>query len=161
MIKDSGITLIEVVTVIALIVLVAYIIMSTDFSSYRSYSFRNERDSLIADLQRSRSEALNNICFGTCTDGASHGIHFQKDNQNNQYVNFQGTSWDTHDASLDEIISIHGAMQITGPTDVIFSNLSGDVDVTPSGSYNITLTDNMNHTSIISLNSVGQIKWTN
>lgn len=157
--KDNqiGFTLIEIIIVVGLLVFVAYIILSTNFSSYRSYSFRDERDTLINNLQRMRSLAMNNICYGTCTSGTSHSVHFET----SEYILYQGEDWDSHDSEADEIVKINPVMQISGPTDIVFTPLSGDVTVTPSGSYDITLTDNMSHSSVITLNKVGQIKWTN
>ncbi len=159
--NQNGLTLIEIITTIALFVFVTYIVMSTNFSSYRGYSFRDERDALVNNLERSRSEAMNNICFGTCTNGITHGIHFEQDSQNAQYIIYQGSDWASHDSTADEVISINSAMQISGPADVIFSTLSGDASVTPADNYDITITDNMNQTSVITINSVGQITWTN
>jgi len=50
-----------------------------NMNAFRGFSFRNDRDTMVAALQKARSQAINNICLGTgCTDGKPHGVYFIK-----------------------------------------------------------------------------------
>lgn len=155
----GGFTVIEIMVVVAIIVIIGSVTMATNMDSFRGYSFRDERDILINTLTRARSMAVNNMCFGeTCEGGKPHGIHFEAD----KYTIFQGSTWASRDGEVDEVIEINPVIEISTslllPFDVIFAQLSGDVLI---GVLDITISDDTFHTSIISLNSEGQIKWTN
>lgn len=123
-------------------------------SSYRGYSFRNERNMLISILQKARSQATSNFCLGSlCPDGQPHGVHIDP----GQYVIFQGTTYVSGN-SLNEIIKPNlGNILINAPTDIVFAQLSGSV-TTPG---TITISDQAGHSSMISVNGEGQIIWTN
>ena len=155
--SQSGITLIEIIVVMALITMMATLTLATSMDSFRGYSYRNERDAIVNSLQRARSQAISNICLGTCTTGMPHGVHFNA----NSYTIFQGIDYASRDIIADEIIRMNPAISATGPTDIIFAELSGDVTATPAGALDLIVKDTTGHTSTITLNSEGQIKWTN
>jgi Tfp pilus assembly protein FimT len=127
--------------------------MSMD--AYRGFSFRNDRDAVVAALQRARSQSINNVCLGSgCTDGRPHGVHFDPDAK--EVVIFQGSDWSSPDSDVDEKISFESkATTVTGATqDVVFDQLSGD-----SASATITLNDGAGRSTDITINSVGQIDY--
>ena len=154
---SRGITLIEIIVVMALITIIAALTMATSMDAFRGYSYRNERDTVVNSLQRARSQSISNMCLGTCTTGMPHGIHFEA----GKYTIFQGTDWASRNTLIDEVIQTNPAITTTGPTDVIFAELSGNITVNPVGSLNIVVKDATGHTSTITLNNEGQIKWTN
>jgi prepilin-type N-terminal cleavage/methylation domain-containing protein len=153
----SGFTLVEVLVVMGMVALVASLGLFVSMDSYRSSNFRGERSALINDLYKARSQALNNVCLGTCGGGAPHGVHFES----GKYTIFQGESFLLRNPLFDEVTNTDNDISISGPTDIIFSQLAGNVTVTPTGTWNILLTDNGTNLSTISLNSEGQLKWTN
>jgi prepilin-type N-terminal cleavage/methylation domain-containing protein len=154
--KNSGFSLIEILVVLGMLSLLAAFTLFIGTDSYRGYSFRNERDTIVSILQKARSQAMSNVCLGSgCTGGEPHGVHFAS----GQYVIFQGSSFNPSDPNNEVRISGYN-LDLTGSTmtDVIFTQLSGEA--TPTGA--IRLTDpNTNHTSDITINSAGQIAWTN
>lgn len=154
---SGGMTLIEILVVIGILAIVAGFSLATNLDSFRGYSFRDERDTLVNNLQRVRGMSINNICKGVCgLGGLPHGIHFE----NGKYTLFQGGAYVVSEPA-NEVVEIKPAIQIAGLTDVIFTQLSGNATVNPVGVWNITVTDNANHTSIITINSEGRITWTN
>jgi len=122
--------------------------------NYRSYSFSNERDLLVAILHKARNQAINNMCVGAlCTDGKPHGVHITP----GAYTIFQGATFATRDSAVDEVIQTKAPVTVTGINDIVFSQLSGNAS--PVGTT--TIADPTNHSSVISINSEGQISWTN
>lgn len=157
-----GFTLIEVLIVMALIVFVAGFGLIVNMESYRATSFRTERDTLVALLQKARSESINNMCFSAaCTGGKPHGIHMGA----HQYVLFQGESYATRDVALDEVVGArYLGLTTTAPSfnDIVFSRLAGTTTPNPGGTQTLTLVDSAGvETSVITVSLEGQISWTN
>ncbi len=156
----NAFTLIEVLIVMALIVIVAGFGLIVSMQSYQNYSFRSERDALVAALQEARSQSIENMCFGSCTGGKPHGVHLGL----HQYVIFQGETYATRDAAVDEIIAAnYFALSTTSPsfTDVVFSRVAATTTPNPSGVATISLVDTAgSDSSVISVNPEGQITWT-
>ena len=153
--RDRGLSLIEIVVVIGLLTAIAGLSMLVSIDTYRSYLFRGERDKVVQALQKARSRAIHNICFGAgCSNGRPHGVNI--DSSTGTVTNFQGTSV-SELPSVNDPFSLNDGITISGLSDVVFSQLSGDA--APEG--NITITDEVGHISVISINSEGQILWTN
>ena len=151
-----GFTLIEVLVVIGIFAMLGAISLIISLDSYRGYMFRNERDTLITSLQKARSQSVNNVCYGTCTNGRPHGVAFSP----SQTIIFQGASFALRDVSADEVMNrSYNAVSVTPGSlgEVVFAQLSGDV-ATPG--Y-VTITDGLAHTSTTTISSNGQISWTN
>ena len=155
--SGAGLTLIEIIMVMTLVTTMATLTLATSMDSFRGYSYRNERDTVVNSLQRARSQAISNMCLGVCTTGMPHGVHFSAGN----YTIFQGADFASRNIIADEVVQTNPAISITGPTDVTFAELSGDVTTLPVGSFDIVVKDTTGHTSTVTLNSEGQIKWTN
>lgn len=157
----TGFTLLEVLVVIGILTLVAGAGTFFGLESVRGNSFRNDRDMLVAVLQKARSQSTSNMCFGSgCSGGKSHGVRVES----GQYVIFQGADWASRDSAVDEAISINtGTVTVSGPLgvvpyDVVFAQLSGDAN---PATAEITVVDTAGHSSLISINGEGRIAWTN
>lgn len=152
-IHKQGFTLIEIVVVMGLLAILGSLGLIMSLDSYRSYAFRNERDLIVTVLQKARSQAINNVCLGSgCTSGADHGVHLQT----GSYTIFQGTIFASANHSLDQVVQSSSAtVQLSGLTDVVFSQLSGNA--APAG--NITVSDGVGHSTTISINDAGRIDW--
>ncbi len=154
---SGGFTLIEVTVVLGLIGIVAAFTAVVTLDSYRGFVFRSDRDTLIAALQRARSQGMNNVCLGAgCTNGKQHGVAITPD----QYVIFQGTSYAARDVLLDEVLPRAGGDISLSPgslSEVVFKQLSGKVAL--PGSF--MLVDSRGHVSSVAVNEEGQITWTN
>jgi Tfp pilus assembly protein FimT len=152
---EAGFSLIEILVVMGMLTIIGALGLFMSMDSYRSYAFRNERNIVVSALQRARSQAVSNVCMGaTCTDGKPHGVHVVT----GQYVIFQGASYATRDAGYDQVINANTPnVSISGLSEVVFAQLSGEV-ATPGS---ITVGDNVGHSSVITINSVGQVVWSN
>lgn len=161
--RARGFTLLEIIVVIALTAFIAGFALIVSLDDYRGFGFRNERDVVVAVLQKARSQAVNNMCFErgsiSCTDGKPHGAYFGNDGE---YVIFQGASYASRDADADEIIDAKdGGTGVSGFTEVVFERLSGDASTNPSGIRTLTVTDESGRASVFTVEASGRIWWTN
>jgi len=149
----TGFTLIEVIVVMGLLTAIAALVAFANFDSWRGYTFRGERNLLVSILQKARSQSVNNICLGSlalCSDGKPHGVAIQAD----KYVIFQGASFATRDAALDENIDAAGNIVHAGISEVVFEQLSGDANAPGD----IILSDGV-RSATISINNEGRINY--
>jgi Tfp pilus assembly protein FimT len=158
---SKGFTVLEMLVVMGLFVLVCSLALIISMDSWRGDTFRNDRDGIVGALQRARSQAVNNMCLGVgCTDGKPHGVHFyaKTDANKDTIVIFQGNSFNIADANNESIkfASETNFVDSVLPVDIIFSQLSGNA----SSTVNIMM-NGPGHSSKISVNSAGQIDWTN
>ena len=150
---QHGLTLIEIVVVIAIIGLIVSLGLITSFDSYRGYLFRSERTTLVSVLSRARSQAMNNM-FET-----THGICY--DNSAKNYAIFRGSGYlatnptneTVNSNSVAIIISIPSSFICSPGSGVIFSQLSGT-----TSPIDIVVTEN-NRVSTTSINYEGAINW--
>ena len=144
----KGFTLLEAVMVLAIVAAVGTFALGMSFDDYRGDSARTERATLVAVLERARSQAMSNTCLGTgCTEGQPHGVHFTP----NSYILFQGPHFTTDDEANEQIAHVTKSIIVTGG-DVVFSQLSATT--TPEV---ITITDPTGRTLTVTVGSEGQI----
>lgn len=152
---NRGFTVPEVMVAIGLLAVIGVLGLFVNMESLRSGSFSNDRDAAVSALRRARSLAVNNVCFGSaCTDGKSHGVHF--DPENKQVVIFQGGSYNSSDLT-NEVIPFDDKsvyVDASSSLDVIFDRISGNAATTT-----IILKDGAGHISTIKTNSEGRIDW--
>ena len=144
-------TLIEVIIVVAIFASLAGLLAVSNADAYREFIFHNEVSTLTTVLAKTRIQSMNNVCLeSSCTDGKSHGVALFP----NRYVVFQGLSYATRDISQDEEIEANSRILRSGVSEVVFGQLSGDVNV----NGDIHLTDGM-RSAVISINNEGRISW--
>ena len=142
-----------------LLVIVASLGLFMSMETLRGGSFRNDRNTAVSALQRARSLAINNMCFGDCDNGKPHGVHFNSDG----VIIFQGENY-TAGESENETIDFDSKTTTVDASkinngNIIFKQLSGDL--LDASSSSVIIGDGMGHSSEIKVNSEGQIDWTN
>lgn len=155
--NSRGFTLLEILVVMGLILMVVAFGLIVSFDDYRGFTFRNERDIVVSVIQKARGQAINNMCFGAgCTDGKPHGVYF---GSAGQYIIFQGATYASRDATVDEVIDAKDkAATLTGMNTVVFNRLRADA-VTTGGA---TLTVSQpGRTSVVTVEPEGRVWWTN
>lgn len=153
----TGFTLLEVLVVIGIMTMLGGFALIVSMDVYRGFAFRTERDMLVSVLYKARNQSMSNVCLGAgCIDGSPHGVYVST----GQYVIFQGTSYATRDTAVDEVIVASNAAASIAPhslSEVVFTQLSGIAS--PVGT--IGLIDTAGHVSTTTINSEGQISWSN
>lgn len=152
---SRGFSLIEILVVIGLLTIVGGFGAVVSLDGLGSSYFTNDKDSVITVLQKARSRAVSNMCFGGCTDGSAHGVHF--DHGTNTYILFQGTEYSASDPH-NETATLNPGTTLAGVTDVVFEKLSGSASTSPGSS--LTITDSAGRTTQIDFNLEGRISWT-
>lgn len=149
-----GLTLIEVLIVMGLLVILGGVSLVVSMDMYRGAGFYSERDLVVSVLQHARSLAVNNTCRGTgCTNGLPHGVHIQGDS----YTLFQGPTYNVGDPTNAVYVANQAFAKSPSTLDIVFSQLSG---TTTCGGCALTVTDNAGYTSVITVTADGQITWT-
>lgn len=148
----SGFTLIEIIVVFALVSFVALLTLSIDPLSYELNSFGSEVDTIAELLQTAREDALANI------DQLPHGVALHPPDHPNADVLFEGSSYANRVVAKDEVISgsFPLALSSTTPTEVVFSQVSGDSNFEGDLLFSDPQTG---AAKVISLNHVGRISW--
>ena len=141
--KNRGFTLIEVLVVI--FIFTALLAMSAFFNItfYKGSSFGVDVDTFTTVLQRARGKAMSNI------NQLNQGVYIDT----TKYVLFQGDSFATRNSAFDQDISRNSNLTFTGPSEVVFGQLSGS----SSFQGNIIIKDGPK-TATVSLNYEGLIK---
>lgn len=137
--NQRGFTVVELLVVIGIFATMASLGMWLSADTYRSRSFQTDVNTVVSVLQRARSRAMNNV------NETSHGVK----------LNAAGyTLFQTGDSSKDEVIEGNPTFLFSGPTEILFSQLSGD-----SSATGLLVITSGAKTATISLNNEGQISW--
>lgn len=143
--KNKGFTFIEIIMVVAILMALAGLGLIFGIDFYKTYSLDTERNVVSSLLQKARSRAQNNF------NQSPHGVYFQS---NNYYIIFQGASYALRNVDYDQLIPKNQAINISGISEIIFGQLSGDSQI----AGNVILNNNK-RTLIISINNEGGINW--
>jgi len=144
----NGFTLVEIILVLGLLTMLGGFGLFISMDFYRSYSLRASRNTLISTLHKARSQAISNI------DQAPHGIRIES----NQYTVFEGPTYASRTATLDEVIGAEPTVTIstisTLPLDIVFGQLDGSV-----AASNTVQVGSGVKIYTISINNEGAIDW--
>lgn len=121
---QSGFTLIEMLIVIGIFLIIFSVGFPIGLDFYLDYQFESEFNLLNSSLQYARNLAMVNH------NESDHGLYL--DNQN--FVIFQGSSFASRVSSQDKTYPRTSVVAITGPSELIFSALSGE---TASSTYTL------------------------
>lgn len=148
--SQSGFTLIEVITVMAIFIILASLGLFLSMDFYKSFAFHNERKILVSILQKARSQSLANI------NQKPHGMYIDYAANPKTYTLFQGSNYASRDVNQDIVFQASWAVTPLGMTEVVFSQLSGQASV--SGG-NLTLRDSIHSDAVIFINNEGRIDF--
>src|SRR3989344_1210319 len=140
--RQSGFTLIEMLVTLGLAGIILLIGLPMGFDAYQRYAFASDKSIFINALQKARIRAASNVAQ------TEHGIKIGDD----RYIIFRGPSY--VGSTTDEIINKNANLTISGTSEIVFSQLSGD------SSFNgeLVISDSF-RTAKINTNSEGGISW--
>jgi len=141
---DKGFTLIELLIVSAILAILAGLTVPSLTSTYSDYVLTSEKDLASSLLRRTRSLAMAGF------NDNDHGIKIASAS----YIEFEGTTYATRDASKDILTPRNADIAVSGSTEFVFSRLSGRSDQ----AMLILILDDLNKASI-SINQEGLINW--
>ena len=147
--RGEGFTLIEVLLVLAVISMIVGATLFFDVNGYRGDSFRAERNNLVVALQSARADALNNV------NQHKHGVAINPAGYKG-YVIFEGDTYASSDVTSRKDIpaSYPVTLDVSSPSEVVFSQLSGNANM----SGELILLDTLrNASTTIVINYEGKI----
>lgn len=147
---EKGFTLVEFLVVFGIMAIIISFALVMSMETYRGSSFRGDRNTLVAVLERARALSIGNVCIGTCTDGKAHGVHIQA----GTYVLFHGNSYVSSDPN-NTIFDANTLVTHSAVMDIVFSQLAA----TTTGAQIVLKSGE--HISTTTVSTEGQITWTN
>lgn len=141
--SNKGVTLIEVLIVVAIIVIISGLGLFVGIDFYKTYALNSERDIIVSILMKTRNKAANNF------NESPHGVYIDSSG----YAIFQGVSYASRNQSYDEFIKRTNAVSASGLQEMVFEQLTGSL-TTAAG--DVTLSNGVKSINI-SLNSEGRI----
>ena len=142
--KTAGLTLMEVILVIAITVIIFWFALSVGTRQIGTQSLLSERDVVLGLLRDARSRAMGNI------NQSDHGVFIGT----NTYTSFDGETYSSRNQTYDSVFPKFDGVNFSGLTEVVFLSLSGQS--TASGTI---MMYNSTGTSTISINNEGAINW--
>lgn len=147
----GGITLIEVIVIIFLVVIVGAIVFTNLSSFKKEQVLRNTASDIVTFLNKAKQNTLSSV------NSSSYGVHFDS----NKMVLFTGSVYSSSDTNnevveFNSLVSIPaiGGLNIGGGSDVIFERLTGD---TVGGTIKLQRNDDNTKYKIINISKTGLI----
>jgi len=161
--KNKGLTLVEILVVIAIFGMILFFGLIINLNSYKASIFRSERFVLVSLVSKARNKSINNI------NESRWGICFDNTNPlKPKYILFQGDDYlsaiNKQNTESNPVVIITPLPSIfsctTGPG-IVFDQLTGKLypQLSPhTTEFVVSLTENT-RISNISINNEGRINW--
>ena len=138
----KGLTLSEILIVVAIIAILISFTLPLGLDFYRSQQLETQSQGVIQALRRAQLKAMS------VEDDSRFGVYLTNDN----YTLFKGSSYLTRDVNFDEVFDLPMIINVSGLTEVVFFKLEGKPNVTG----NIILSSNEDMRTI-HINEVGRV----
>lgn len=149
--KNKGITLIEVLIIIAIITIILSIVNISLTSFHNEQVLKNTTIDMVSLINKAKQNTLSSL------DSTNYGVHFDTD----KAVLFTGATYSSG-ASTNQIslfdskvrIPSSGGLNIGGGSNVVFERLTGD---TIGGTITLQLTSDASKQKIITISKTGLV----
>lgn len=141
---QNGFTLIEIVILFGIFAALMALGLPIGIDTYRSYLLTSDTSLVLSVLGRAQEYSFSN------RNVAPHGVSFQS----GKMVVFQGGSYASRTSGYDEDFPESGGSTITAPSEVVFSQLSGN----PTSVATVTISEGT-HTRAVTINEQGAFLW--
>lgn len=148
---NKGISLIEILIVISIILILAAIVVPNLSFIKKQQALQTTKEDIVSLLNEARNSTISS------KNSLTYGVHFQAD----RAILFSGASYsdspNNKQISFDSSVTIPatGGINIGGGSDVVFQRLTGDT--INNGTIVIQLVSDATKQKIISINSIGII----
>ncbi len=139
----KGFTAIELILVIGILAVILALGLPVAWNFYLGYQIEVERDNLVALLREARTLSMVNW------NESDHGLYFD----NNNFIVFEGSSFASRNAAQDRNIPRSPTVQVAGPSELIFGELSGR-----AATSKYTLTSGA-RSRTVDVNAEGMVDW--
>jgi len=140
----KGLTLSEILIVVAIIAILISFTLPLGLDFYRSQQLETQSQGVIQALRRAQLKAMS------VEDDSRFGVYLTNDN----YTLFKGSSYLTRDVNFDEVFDLPMIINVSGLTEVVFFKLEGKPNVTG----NIILSGDSDSRTI-NINEMGRINY--
>ncbi len=154
---NSGISFIEMIVVIAILVILISIAAPVFIFFQRGLEFNNNIEEAINVLRIARNKTL-------ASEGASqYGVYFDNTGSPHQYILFKGESFALRDDSFDEINDLPDNIEVydidlNGGNEIVFDRVTGSTS--QPGSISLRLKTDLTKTKTIYIEGSGYVKLT-
>lgn len=154
---DSGISFIEMIIVVAILVILISITAPVFIFFQRGLEFNNNIEETINVLKIARNKTL-------ASEGASqYGVYFDNTSSPHQYILFKGESFALRDNSFDEINNLSDNTEVynidlNGGNEIVFDRVTGSTS--QPGSISLRLKTDITKTKTIYIEGSGYVKLT-
>ena len=138
---SAGFTIVEILISLTLLAAIFGLGFPVTWSFYGTYQFDSEAKVLVSVLEQARNSAMIN------RNQSAHGVFINDD----QMTVFQGASYASRNTAMDKIFPRNSLIAISGPSEIVFSALSGQVS---SSTYTVSY---QHRSANIQANSYGTI----
>ena len=150
--KNKGISIIEILVVISLIILIASIVIPNLSEFKKQQALKNTTEDIVSLLNEARNSTISS------KNSTTYGVHFEEDsatlfpgvsfadNVNNKQIDFDTSTI----ISTDDGINLEG-----GGDDIVFERLTGNV--ANYGTIIVQLASDTTKTKTISVSSIGVV----
>lgn len=140
----KGLTLSEILIVIAIIAILISFTLPLGLDFYRNQQLETQSQGVIQALRRAQLKAMS------VEDDSRFGVYLTNDN----YTLFKGSSYLTRDVVFDEVFDLPIIITVSGLREIVFSKLEGKPNVTG----NIILSGDSDSRTI-NINEMGRINY--
>lgn len=155
--NNFGFTIIELLTTIAILIILVAILISFFPFFQKESDLNNSFEEVINALRRAQNKTL-------ASEGNSqYGVYFDTSVSPHQYTLFKGTDYSSRDSSFDEVHKLSKNIEIyqinlSGENEVVFARITGTAS--PSGDISLRLETNPTETKTIYIEGSGLIGMT-
>ncbi|ETB64193.1 TPA: hypothetical protein DIC38_00230 [Candidatus Nomurabacteria bacterium] len=151
--KNKGITILEIIIVISITILIASIVTLNLSDFKRARTLENATSEIISLINKSRNNTISSL------NSSNYSIHFDSD----KVVLFLGSTYDPN-AITNEVMVLESSLEIPislgvslngGGSDIVFQKITGETN--NYGTINIRLKTDINTYRTININQLGVV----
>ncbi|MBZ9572044.1 hypothetical protein KJA15_01745 [Patescibacteria group bacterium] len=155
--NNFGVTLVELLVIIGIIIILTLIATPSLRFFQRESDLNNSTEEIINTLRLAQNKTL------ASEEASQYGVYFDNTTSSHQYTLFKGTDFASRDSSFDEIHKLPKTVEIYeinlgGENEVVFIRVTGETG--QSGNISLRLKTDITKAKAIYIESSGQVGLT-